>query len=38
MDGYIAKPIRPQQLDELLEKYIALRRESANAPETVGAH
>jgi two-component system sensor histidine kinase/response regulator len=38
MDGYIAKPIRPQQLDELLEKYIALRRESANAPETVGSH
>jgi PAS domain S-box-containing protein len=37
MDGYLAKPIRPQELDEILEKYMALRRESANASETVGS-
>ncbi len=30
MDGYLAKPIRPQELDELLDKYVALRRESAS--------
>jgi two-component system, sensor histidine kinase and response regulator len=32
MDGYLAKPIRPQDLDDVLEKYIALWTESeANA-------
>jgi CheY-like chemotaxis protein len=25
MDGYLSKPIRPQELDELLEKYLARR-------------
>lgn len=25
MDGYLAKPIRPQELDEVLETYIARR-------------
>ena len=29
MDGYLAKPIRPQELDEILDKYVALRRERA---------
>ena len=36
MDGYLTKPIRPQQLDEVLEKYMALRTESANATEALG--
>jgi PAS domain S-box-containing protein len=35
MDGYLAKPIRSQELDEVLEKYIALRKESTNASETL---
>jgi two-component system sensor histidine kinase/response regulator len=35
MDGYLTKPIRPQQLDEVLEKYMALRTESANATEAL---
>ncbi|GAC1703391.1 MAG: hypothetical protein NVS9B4_11470 [Candidatus Acidiferrum sp.] len=26
MDGYLTKPIRPQELDELLETYLARRR------------
>jgi two-component system, sensor histidine kinase and response regulator len=37
MDGYLTKPIGPQQLDEVLEKYMSLLRESPNAPETVGS-
>jgi CheY-like chemotaxis protein len=28
MDGYLAKPIRPQELDEILERYAALRAET----------
>jgi two-component system sensor histidine kinase/response regulator len=36
MDGYLTKPISPQELDEVLEKYMALRTESANAAETLG--
>jgi CheY-like chemotaxis protein len=31
MDGYLSKPIRPQELDELLQSYLAWRME---APET----
>lgn len=31
MDGYLAKPIRPQELDEILNKYVALRRERSAA-------
>jgi two-component system, sensor histidine kinase and response regulator len=32
MDGYLAKPIRPQELDHVLQKYVAPRIESeANA-------
>jgi len=36
MDGFLTKPIGPQQLDKVLEKYLALRRESTNASEAVG--
>jgi CheY-like chemotaxis protein len=25
MDGYLSKPIRPQELDEILEDYLARR-------------
>jgi CheY-like chemotaxis protein len=28
MDGYLAKPIRPQELDDLLDAYLTRRRES----------
>ena len=28
MDGYLTKPIRPQELDEILDKYVAIRRGS----------
>jgi PAS domain S-box-containing protein len=33
MDGYLSKPIRAQELYELLEKYIALRAASPQVPE-----
>jgi PAS domain S-box-containing protein len=36
MDGYLSKPIRPQELDELLQTYVALRIKAANASETAG--
>ena len=32
MDGYLAKPIRPLELDELLESYIVRRTESSLTP------
>jgi two-component system, sensor histidine kinase and response regulator len=32
MDGYLAKPIRPLELDELLESHLARRMESALTP------
>jgi two-component system sensor histidine kinase/response regulator len=35
MDGYITKPIRTQELDEILDKYLAFRTSSANASETL---
>jgi two-component system, sensor histidine kinase and response regulator len=35
MDGYLTKPIGQQKLDEVLEKYLALRRQSASALETL---
>jgi signal transduction histidine kinase/DNA-binding response OmpR family regulator len=28
MDGYLTKPIRPQELDEILDKYVAIRKGS----------
>jgi len=31
MDGYLSKPIRPQELDEILEKYVARRIEPVKA-------
>jgi CheY-like chemotaxis protein len=31
MDGYLSKPIRPQELDEILEKYVARRIEAVEA-------
>jgi two-component system, sensor histidine kinase and response regulator len=37
MDGFLTKPIGPHQLDEVLEKHMALRRESANISETVAS-
>jgi two-component system sensor histidine kinase/response regulator len=33
MDGYLTKPIRPQELDELLESYLARRAETTEARE-----
>jgi len=33
MDGYLAKPIRSHELDQVLDKQIARRRETAPAPE-----
>ena len=34
MDGYLSKPIRPQELDAILEGYIARRREITDADRT----
>jgi signal transduction histidine kinase/DNA-binding response OmpR family regulator len=31
MDGYLSKPIRPHELDEILDKYVAVRRERTAA-------
>jgi PAS domain S-box-containing protein len=36
MDDYLSKPIRPQELDAILEKYALLRRARANASEPLG--
>src|SRR5260370_25804154 len=33
MDDYLSKPIRPQELDDILEKYIGRRMEAANEPQ-----
>jgi two-component system, sensor histidine kinase and response regulator len=35
MDGYLTKPIRTQDLDELLEIYVARRKGAANEAERV---
>jgi two-component system, sensor histidine kinase and response regulator len=35
MDGYLAKPIRPQELDAILEIYVARRISVTNTAETV---
>jgi PAS domain S-box-containing protein len=35
MDGYLTKPILPQELDAVLEIYMARRLAAANAPEVV---
>jgi signal transduction histidine kinase/DNA-binding response OmpR family regulator len=34
MDGYLSKPIRPQELDAVLKDYMARHREIANTHET----
>jgi len=34
MDGYLTKPIRPQELDQLLETYLARRAESPESRES----
>ncbi len=36
MDGYLSKPIRPQELDEILEDYLRRREESAKPIELTG--
>jgi signal transduction histidine kinase/CheY-like chemotaxis protein len=36
MDGYLTKPIRPPELDEILEDHVARRSTSANAVELAG--
>ena len=36
MDNYLSKPIGPKELDEILEKYLALRTASASAIEALG--
>jgi len=36
MDNYLSKPIQPQELDEVLEEYLALRTQSASAIEALG--
>ena len=36
MDGYLSKPIRPQELDDILEKYISRERVHAPALENAG--
>jgi two-component system sensor histidine kinase/response regulator len=33
MDGYLTKPIRPQELDQLLEIYVARRMEARSVKE-----
>jgi len=35
MDGYLAKPIRPQELDEILKTYLARRAQAPEAQESV---
>jgi signal transduction histidine kinase/DNA-binding response OmpR family regulator len=36
MDGYLTKPIRPQELDDILEDYLARRLASPNTIEVAG--
>ena len=36
MDEYLSKPIRPQDLDQLLEKYVAIKKAKHWQTETVG--
>jgi PAS domain S-box-containing protein len=38
MDNYLSKPIRPQELDNVLEKYLALRKKAANTSESLALH
>ena len=34
MDGYLSKPIRSQELDVILEKYLVLRHQAYASPIT----
>jgi two-component system sensor histidine kinase/response regulator len=34
IDGYLTKPFRPKELDDLLENYVARRKEARNKSET----
>jgi HPt (histidine-containing phosphotransfer) domain-containing protein len=34
MDGYLSKPIRPQELDEILDTYLAIDREASPIVES----
>jgi hypothetical protein len=36
MDGYLSKPIRPQELDAILESYVGRRMGAMNTLETAG--
>jgi PAS domain S-box-containing protein len=36
MDGYLSKPIRSQELDEILDKYLSRQTATAPAPENAG--
>jgi CheY-like chemotaxis protein len=36
MDGYLTKPIGTQELDAILETYLARRISATNTPEIVG--
>jgi len=38
MDGYLTKPIRPEELDEILEGYVARRSAPAKTEEIAGQH
>jgi CheY-like chemotaxis protein len=35
MDGYLSKPIRPQELDEVLEEYLRNQQARMNTPVSV---
>jgi len=37
MDGYLSKPIRPQELDEILDRCVARRAESALVPDSAAS-
>jgi two-component system sensor histidine kinase/response regulator len=37
MDGYLTKPIRPQELDEVLQTYVTRRIENRNALDEINA-
>jgi two-component system sensor histidine kinase/response regulator len=36
MDGYLSKPIRPRELDAILESYVGHRTRAADTLETAG--
>jgi response regulator of citrate/malate metabolism len=38
MDGYLTKPIRPQELEEILKDYVSRRMVTTEAVEVAGPH